>query len=194
MMNDLSHPPRSPPLATGQIARHGVPIRSNSPHPGGRHVNPQELPGASGQPRRLNRSPIPSLHGAKAGMSLTRGAVLLQHVGMASDERPVYVRLRDVIADAILEGRYRDGDPLPSVRALAAEHGANPLTVAKAYQTFQDDGLVVVRRGIGMFVADGASAKLRRQARQRFLQDEWPRVRAQIERLDLKLEELLDLA
>jgi GntR family transcriptional regulator len=113
---------------------------------------------------------------------------------MAADDRPVYIRLRDVIADAILEGRFRDGDPLPSVRALAAEHGANPLTVAKAYQSFQDDGLVLVRRGVGMFVAEGASAKLRRQARERFLNDEWPRVRAQIERLDLKLDELFDLA
>jgi GntR family transcriptional regulator len=112
----------------------------------------------------------------------------------SSDDRPVYIRLRDVIADAILEGRYRDGDPLPSVRALAAEHGANPLTVAKAYQSFQDDGLVLVRRGVGMFVAEGASAKLRRQARHRFLHDEWPRIRAQIDRLDLRMEELFDIA
>lgn len=113
---------------------------------------------------------------------------------MAADDRPVYIRLRDVIAEAILEGRNRDGDPLPSVRALAAEHGANPLTVAKAYQSFQDDGLVIVRRGVGMFVADGASARLHHQARERFLNDEWPRIRAQIERLDLKMDELFDLA
>jgi|ERR1700712_5289648 len=113
---------------------------------------------------------------------------------MHSDDRPVYIRLRDVIADAILEGRYRDGDPLPSVRGLAAEHGANPLTVAKAYQSFQDDGLVVVRRGVGTFVADGASARLLRQARERFLHEDWPRILARIDRLDLKKSELFDLA
>ena len=65
-------------------------------------------------------------------------------------EKPVYVRLRETIADAILAGRYSDGDPLPSVRALAAEEQANPLTVAKAYQGFQDEGLIVVKRGVGM--------------------------------------------
>ena len=68
-------------------------------------------------------------------------------------EKPVYVRLRETIADAILAGRYKDGDPLPSVRALAADEQANPLTVAKAYQGFQDEGLIVVKRGVGLFVA-----------------------------------------
>ena len=108
-----------------------------------------------------------------------------------TEERPVYLRLRDVIAAMILEGRVGDGDPLPSVRSLAAEFGANPLTVAKAYQTFQDEGLVVVRRGVGMFVAAGASDRLRAAERDDFLQNRWPAVVAQIRRLGLDPEELL---
>ena len=75
---------------------------------------------------------------------------------MLDQSKPVYQRLRDVIANAILDGQFGDGDMLPSVRSLAAEEGANPLTVAKAYQTFQDEGLVTVKRGVGMFVAEGA--------------------------------------
>ena len=90
-------------------------------------------------------------------------------------EKPVYVRLRETIADAILAGKYGDGDPLPSVRALAAEEQANPLTVAKAYQGFQDEGLIVVKRGVGMFVAPGARARLGDSERSRFLKEEWPR-------------------
>jgi GntR family transcriptional regulator len=101
------------------------------------------------------------------------------------NDRPVYIRLRDLIATAILDGVYRDGDPLPSVRSFAAEHGANPLTVAKAYQTFQDEGLVSVRRGVGMFVAAGAVARLRATERARFLGEEWPAIAERIRRLDL---------
>ena len=111
---------------------------------------------------------------------------------MSSEARPVYLRLRDHISAAILDGRYRDGDPLPSVRAFAVEHGANPLTVAKAYQSFQDDGLVAVRRGVGMFVADGAAARLRSSEREQFLREEWPRVAERIRRLDLDPADLLD--
>src|SRR3712207_6792273 len=90
----------------------------------------------------------------------------------SSDDRPVYLRLRDSIAALILEGRVSDGDPLPSVRSLAAEHGANPLTVAKAYQTFQDEGLVVVKRGVGMFVAEGATQRLMATERKEFLEQD----------------------
>ncbi|HEY0085503.1 MAG TPA: GntR family transcriptional regulator [Allosphingosinicella sp.] len=111
-----------------------------------------------------------------------------------SEERPVYLRLRDTIAAMILEGKVREGDPLPSVRSLAAEHGANPLTVAKAYQTFQDEGLVVVRRGVGMFVADGASSRLLSNERKEFLEQRWPAVVAQIRRLGLDPQDLLERA
>ena len=109
----------------------------------------------------------------------------------SSHDKPVYVRLRETIADAILSGRYKDGDPLPSVRAFAADQGANPLTVAKAYQAFQDDGLVRVQRGVGMFVAHGAAAALRASEREAFLATEWPAIVDRIERLGLRADELL---
>lgn len=109
-----------------------------------------------------------------------------------SHEKPVYVRLRETIANAILSGRYRDGDPLPSVRALAADEQANPLTVAKAYQGFQDEGLVVVKRGVGLFVASGARARLSESERNRFLTEEWPQVRERMDRLGIDPAQLLN--
>lgn len=111
---------------------------------------------------------------------------------MPTPERPVYLRLRDEIVAMILDGRIREGDALPSVRAFAAEQGANPLTVAKAYQSFQEDGLVTVRRGVGMFVDPGAAQRLRTAARSRFLQEEWPEVAARIRRLDIDPATLLE--
>ena len=80
---------------------------------------------------------------------------------MSNQSKPVYMKLRDMIAAAIIDGRYAEGEMLPSVRALAAEQGANPLTVAKAYQQFQNDGLVEVQRGVGMYVVEGAANRLR---------------------------------
>ena len=113
---------------------------------------------------------------------------------MASEERPVYLRLRDSISALILEGKVRDGDPLPSVRSLAAEFGANPLTVAKAYQSFQDEGLIVVRRGVGMFVAPGAAVRLKEAERRDFLDNRWPAIAAHMRRLELDVEELVERA
>jgi GntR family transcriptional regulator len=109
-----------------------------------------------------------------------------------SHEKPVYVRLRETIANAILSGRYRDGDSLPSVRALAADEQANPLTVAKAYQGFQDEGLVVVKRGVGLFVAPGARARLKDSERSRFMSEEWPEIRQRMDRLGIDPAQLLD--
>src|SRR5918997_2602808 len=109
-------------------------------------------------------------------------------------DKPVYVRLRETIADAILAGQFSDGDPLPSVRAFAADQQANPLTVAKAYQGFQDEGLIVVKRGVGMFVAPGAGARLRESERKDFLENRWPAIAAQIRRLDLDVDDLVERA
>src|SRR3569833_1803931 len=97
-------------------------------------------------------------------------------------EKPVYVRLRETIADAILAGKYADGDALPSEHANTTKEQANPLTVAKAYQGFQDEGLVIVRRGVGMFVAPGARATLGASERNRFLKEEWPEIRQRMSR------------
>src|SRR5687767_10130259 len=108
------------------------------------------------------------------------------------EDSPVYLKLRAIIATAVLRGEYRAGDQLPSVRALAAEHGANPLTVAKAYQSFQDDGYVEVRRGVGMFVLPGAVERLKIAERDRFLTSYWPKVRDHIALLGLSAHELLD--
>lgn len=90
-----------------------------------------------------------------------------------------------------MEGRYPEGGLLPSVRQLAAEEGANPLTVAKAYQQFQSDGLVEVRRGVGMFVVPGAAKALREAERRLFLSDEWPEIRARMKRLGIAPADLL---
>ena len=110
---------------------------------------------------------------------------------MSNASKPVYLKLRDLIAAAIIDGTYPEGAMLPSVRAFAADQGANPLTVAKAYQQFQLDGLVDVQRGVGMFVAPGAADKLRRSARAEFLSAEWPRLRERMQRLGIAPAELL---
>jgi GntR family transcriptional regulator len=112
---------------------------------------------------------------------------------MKNDVKPVYLKLRDVIAAAILRGDYKEGEMLPSVRAFAADQGANPLTVAKAYQLFQDGGLVDVKRGVGLFVATGAIAKLRSFERDNFMRNVWPDVRAQMQRAGIDPAELLAL-
>ena len=108
-----------------------------------------------------------------------------------NDGQPIYRQLRDRVVAMILDGVLKEGDPLPSLRNVAAELRVNPLTVLKGYQQLVEDGLVESRRGRGMFVNVGARALLLAGERQRFLGDEWPRIRQTIERLGLKPEELL---
>jgi GntR family transcriptional regulator len=109
-----------------------------------------------------------------------------------NDSQPIYRQLRDRVVAMILDGLISEGDPLPSVRNVAAESRVNPLTVLKAYQALADEGLVEKRRGLGMFVSAGARSLLLKAERQRFLAEEWPRLHATIQRLGLTAEELLD--
>jgi|SRR3954470_14858730 GntR family transcriptional regulator len=109
-----------------------------------------------------------------------------------NDNQPIYRQLRDRVVAMILEGVLKEGDPLPSVRSVAAESRVNPLTVLKGYQQLADEGLVETRRGLGMFVNAGARDLLLRGERQKFLGEEWPRIQATIQRLGLKPEELLN--
>ncbi len=108
-----------------------------------------------------------------------------------NDREPIYRQLRDRVVAMILDGILKEGDPLPSVRTVAAEYRINPLTVLKAYQDLADEGLVETRRGRGMFINDGARDLLTEGEREKFLRDEWPRVYANIQRLGLDAEQLL---
>jgi GntR family transcriptional regulator len=107
------------------------------------------------------------------------------------NSQPIYRQLRDRVVAMILEGVLKEGDPLPSVRNVAAEFRVNPLTVLKGYQQLVDEQLVEKRRGLGMYVSAGAAAVLRADERRRFLTVEWPRIRATISRLGLSSDELL---
>ncbi|HKE45816.1 MAG TPA: GntR family transcriptional regulator [Steroidobacteraceae bacterium] len=111
-----------------------------------------------------------------------------------NDSQPIYRQLRDRVVAMILEGVLKDGDPLPSVRNVAAEYQLNPLTVLKGYQQLVDEQLVEKRRGRGMFVIEGARRMLMKDERQKFLEDEWPKVVTTINRLGLNAAELLEAA
>jgi GntR family transcriptional regulator len=111
-----------------------------------------------------------------------------------NDSQPIYRQLRDRVVAMMLDGVLKEGDPLPSVRTVAAQYRINHLTVLKAYQQLVDEDLVETRRGLGMFINDGALTLLLRGERQRFLDEEWPRVCATIQRLGLKAEDLINTA
>ena len=107
-----------------------------------------------------------------------------------SDNQPIYRQLRDRVVAMILEDALKEGDPLPSVRSVAAEYQINPLTVLKGYQSLVDEGLVEKRRGLGMFVKEGARRSLMKNEREQFLTAEWPQILQRIQRLGLDLMEL----
>lgn len=108
-----------------------------------------------------------------------------------NDNQPIYHQLRDRVVAMILEGVLAEGDALPSVRTVAAEYQINPLTVLKGYQELVDEDLVEKRRGLGMFVREGARKRLLKAEREQFLTHEWPEIVARIGRLELDWDELL---
>lgn len=111
-----------------------------------------------------------------------------------SDNQPIYRQLRDRVVAMILEDALKEGDPLPSVRSVAAEYQINPLTVLKGYQSLVDEGLVEKRRGLGMFVKEGARRNLMKNEREQFLKNEWPQIVQRIQRMDLDVQELVKAA
>jgi GntR family transcriptional regulator len=102
-----------------------------------------------------------------------------------NDAAPIYRQLADRLAAQLLDGEPREGEPMPSVRALASRYLINPLTVSRALQSLADDGLVETRRGLGMYVQPGARQRLRSSERARFLRDEWPELVARLRRLGI---------
>ena len=111
-----------------------------------------------------------------------------------NDSQPIYRQLRERVIAMILDGVLKEGDALPSVRTVAAEYRVNPLTVLKSYQQLADEGLVETRRGLGMFINVGAREALLKTERERFLQDEWPRIAETVRRLGLTTDDLLGAA
>ena len=111
-----------------------------------------------------------------------------------NDSQPIYRQLRDRVVAMILDGLLNEGDPLPSVRNVAAEYRVNPLTVLKAYQQLVGEELVETRRGLGMFIRAGARDLLLKGERQKFLTDRWPAIAATIQRLGITPKELLKAA
>ena len=109
-----------------------------------------------------------------------------------NDSQPIYRQLRDRVVDLMLDGVLKEGDPLPSVRNVAAEYRINPITVLKGYQQLVEEQLVETKRGLGMFIKPGARNRLLEGERQKFLADQWPRVYATIQRLGLTPQELLE--
>jgi len=106
--------------------------------------------------------------------------------------QPIYRQLRDMVVAMILDGSLAEGDALPSVRQVAADHRVNPLTVLKSFQALVDEDLVEKRRGVGMFVKKGARHAALRDEREKFLKEDWPRILDAMERLGITAEQLLD--
>jgi len=148
-----------------------------------------EEEGAFGRSATVNHQD--TAHDIQASSPINSGYLDLNMDRDWNDSQPIYRQLRDRVVAMILDGVLNEGDPLPSVRNVAAEYRVNPLTVLKGYQQLVDEQLVEKKRGRGMFINTGARDLLLRGERERFLTEEWPKVLATIQRLGLEPQELL---
>ena len=129
-------------------------------------------------------------HHAPARRDRQKGASIMRMPGW-NEHTPIYRQLKEKVLEMMLDGDLKAGDALPSVRQVAADYQLNPITVSKAYQELVDDNLVEKRRGIGMYVTEGASEKLLASERERFMREEWPAMVERIRRLGLSVDQLL---
>lgn len=108
-----------------------------------------------------------------------------------NDNQPIYRQLRDMVVDRIIDGSFSEGEAVPSVRQVAADYQINHLTVGKAYQELVDVGLLEKRRGLGMFVTEGARGSLTNNEQQRFIDEEVPAFAQRIHRLGLDMNDIV---
>lgn len=107
-----------------------------------------------------------------------------------NDKDPIYLQVHQHLVSLIIDGVIQEGESLPSVRMIAEAHRVNPLTVSKAIQILVEDDVVQKRRGLGMYVNDGARRRLLELERSRFRNEEWPVFKSKLERLGLSLKDL----
>src|SRR5690606_6083239 len=167
----LRHPPGDHPGYGRGRRPGGRRTRYRGCHGAHRRTGPARDPRAEGGRQGRNRAP-PARPPLAVLLLRYRGQAVM--VNEWADNTPIYVQLRERVLAQILDGAIRPGEPLPSVRQVAAELAINPLTVSKAYQALLDEGIVEKRRGLGLYVTEGADLELRKRERERFLQDEWP--------------------
>lgn len=109
-----------------------------------------------------------------------------------NDKEPIYLQLKDQIKDMILSGDIKEGEVLPSVRQVAMDYKVNPLTVSKSYQILVDESLVEKKRGLGMFVKEGAVKKVQNNENHQFINEDWPKILIKIQQLNLDTTELIN--
>ena len=109
-----------------------------------------------------------------------------------NDKEPIYLQLKDQIKDMILSGDIHEGEALPSVRQVAMDYKVNPITVSKSYQILVDEELVEKRRGLGMFVQNGAAKKVQTNENEQFIKEDWPKILTKIQHLNLDTTQLIN--